>query len=89
MPIIFVFLRVWGTARFLMNVNSNAPTGGYFFLQLLQVACLDAQWWRGTHGVALMVWQNIGDSGQGFANAVLYCVFTKRVRDHFLLAFRL
>jgi G protein-coupled receptor 157 len=35
-PFIFVFLRIWGTLRFLINVNSNENTP-IFFLELLQV----------------------------------------------------
>ena len=34
---LFVFLRVWGTARFLMNADKNTPASGPFFLELLQV----------------------------------------------------
>jgi hypothetical protein len=34
--------------------------------------------------MALISQQNFGDSAQGFANAVLYCVFTKKVREHFV-----
>jgi G protein-coupled receptor 157 len=37
-PVIFIFLRVWGTVRFLINIDKAAPTHDVFFLQLLQVA---------------------------------------------------
>ena len=36
MPVLFVFLRVWGTTRFLMNANKDTPASGPFFLELLQ-----------------------------------------------------
>lgn len=32
----------------------------------------------------LILLQAIGDCGQGFANGILFCFLTKRVRDHFL-----
>ena len=39
-PIIFVFLRFWGTLRFFQNVNSNEP-GGSYVIELLQVISCD------------------------------------------------
>lgn len=30
--------------------------------------------------------QGVGDSGQGFVNAILFCVFTAKVREKFKMA---
>jgi G protein-coupled receptor 157 len=60
-PIVFVFVRIWGTVRYLL---------------LLGNVSADKLYW-------LAVVQGIGDSAQGFANFLLFCVFTPKIRKKF------
>jgi len=63
-PIIFVFLRIWGTIRFL---------AGAYCKQFIT-----------NYGLAVL--QSLGDSSQGLANCLLFCIFTKLIREKIWIA---
>ncbi|KJE89508.1 hypothetical protein CAOG_00965 [Capsaspora owczarzaki ATCC 30864] len=62
-PIVFVFVRSWGTTRFLISEIGSQEQADVFWLTLCQA---------------------IGDSSQGFANFVLFCVLTPKIRNRMI-----
>ncbi|KAJ7336572.1 Basement membrane-specific heparan sulfate proteoglycan core protein [Desmophyllum pertusum] len=69
-PVVFILLRIWGTIRF------------FRFLACLPdcrtIGPRPALQW-------LEILQGIGDNSQGFANFVLFCLFTDKIRERFRL----
>ena len=72
-PLIFIFLRIWGTLRFFISFlpSCHEPCG-----DILRVVnpCKKALY----HPI-LMVMQAIGDPGQGWGNALVFVVFHKTI----------
>jgi len=62
-PIIFVGVRMWGTARFLFAAIIGPSVDGIYWLAFMQ---------------------GVGDSAQGWANCVLFCIFTRKIREKFI-----
>lgn len=67
-PVVFILVHIWGTIRF------------FRFL-----ACLpDCQSTGPSHALpVLVILQGIGDNSQGFANFLLFCLFSKKIRERF------
>ena len=70
-PLIFIFLRIWGTLRFFISFlpSCHEPCGD--FLMVVN-PCKQA-----LYNPFLMVMQAIGDPGQGWGNALIFVVFHK------------
>eukprot|EP00118_Oscarella_pearsei_P029152 m.3790 g.3790 ORF g.3790 m.3790 type:complete len:407 (+) comp9814_c0_seq1:84-1304(+) len=68
-PLLFVFIRIWGTVRYFLNV-------GYFgkYNDCPPSSPLD------TLNKALLILQGIGDPAQGWVNCILYCFMTRKIR---------
>jgi len=64
-PFIFVCIRIWGTADFIMLAVSGEDP--------------DLKW--------LKVMQGMGDSAQGLANGILFCLATTKVRQKYISCF--
>lgn len=59
-PVVFLFIRIWGTFRLIMDFAfPSLNVADWFWLALLQ---------------------GIGDSAQGWANCLLFCLFTRVIR---------
>lgn len=61
-PVVFIFLRIWGTIRFIR-----------FWAYFPEPVAHD---W-------LIILHGIGDNSQGFADFVLFCLFTNKIRNKF------
>ncbi|XP_013412130.1 G-protein coupled receptor 157 [Lingula anatina] len=71
-PVVMVFVRIWGIARFLVTAITKMAYPGQKAI-LKRVDSHPAM-------VILMMLQGIGDGSQGLGNAMLFCFFTKSVR---------
>ncbi|XP_065177678.1 G-protein coupled receptor 157-like [Sycon ciliatum] len=68
-PMAYVLLRMWGSVRYIFDIAG-----------VDDVIYRDRRW---LYNVFLCL-QAIGDNGQGFANFILFCIFTKSVRNKIL-----
>ena len=78
-PFVFFILRIWGDTRWLIEVVSgkwNSNTTEY-------TKTCDT-----TIQTVLAYFQVIGDAGQGWANAILYLLFTKTIRERIAESFK-
>lgn len=71
LPIIFILVRIWGTIRFIIYLSDNH----------IPAAAL-----KSDREKALLYLQGIGDSSQGLANFLLFCLFTEKFRGRLKLA---
>lgn len=62
-PLIFIFIRVWGTIRFLGSMSCD-------------LKCLEQ---CKTENIALIILQSIFDPAQGWANALLFVIFHRPI----------
>lgn len=79
-PIVFVLFRVWGTVRWFIastyseceNIDRNCSVrfGKIWFTE----ACLQV-----IYHPSLVYMQSIGDTGQGWGNALLYVIFSATI----------
>lgn len=97
-PIIFILLRIWSLLLVIIKVEMDVPLGCIAILFFLHIAVnmlaflnlrknfipvlLHVQYYFMCSNICLYM-QGIGDSGQGFANAILFVLFTPRVRRYF------
>ncbi|XP_013400857.1 G-protein coupled receptor 157-like [Lingula anatina] len=68
-PIIFIFLRIWGTIRFVANSCYWVVYGA-----------VENPTFHTVVNVVLAVFQAFGDNGQGIGNCLIYCFLTDSVR---------
>eukprot|EP01121_Diplochlamys_sp_Union-15-3_P003586 TRINITY_DN13529_c0_g1_i1.p1 TRINITY_DN13529_c0_g1~~TRINITY_DN13529_c0_g1_i1.p1 ORF type:complete len:335 (+),score=13.78 TRINITY_DN13529_c0_g1_i1:8-1012(+) len=66
-PAVFVFVRMWGTLRWILSYAIHPSVNNIYWLAMLQ---------------------GIGDSAQGWANFLLFCVFTAKIRRKYLRLLR-
>jgi len=93
-PLIFVLLRIWGTIDFFWSITREEKP---IWIQILQVGihvldCAFPPFVSHPESLGspfffffffIFCFQGIGDSAQGFANCILFCVFTEKVREKF------
>lgn len=84
-PVVFVLIRAWGTIRYFLTTRWSRDTlhtycasadyyPAFLALQVLWLLLVDAF-------VNLICLQAFGDPAQGWANCLLYCLFTKKIRE--------
>ena len=95
-PIVFIAVRIWGTIRFLIGAHFHdyAQARHSHWIVPLQVYAIRRSFFLSIDkfsGISLLLaillkhsclhlFQGLGDSAQGFANFVLFCLCTTRVR---------
>ena len=77
-PIVFIVLRFWSFLLVEMTINSSEGTLSCTFVLTLLFLAVSSAIFTITNFRKIL--QGIGDSGQGFFNAIIFCAFNKRLR---------
>lgn len=79
-PLVFVLLRVWSELLAIIAVyTENTSCLLVTILLVLGVGLLTIAYLL-HHSLSLSLIKGIGDSGQGFFNALIFCFFNRKVR---------
>lgn len=76
-PLVFIFVRIWGTIRFFM---SFAPSCRYPLTQCTPpMIIVTEKCSKFLYSVPIMMLQSAGDPAQGLGNAILFVLFQKTI----------
>lgn len=73
-PVVFILIRIWGTIRYFMTLKWNVDT--------LNEYCKSTDYLP-----VFLALQAMGDPAQGWANCILYCLLTRKIRNRLFSCF--